>query len=578
MLAVTFCLLNSLSAVDVPWDTARLRLDDTGRLASLSIGGREAGVPGTPFCRLQTADGLLDPTSATQQGGQVAVGFPGGAVLVYRVKAGPGHVWFDLAEVRGMALERVEAVRICDVNVEGLPASRGVLNAAHDEHDTVAVMAAKVNVHTLIASMGQRGSSFDKCRHSFLPETERVKQGKRAGRFSAASEREDNDGWAYRGRAVTPALDLTGLQAIKAWVHGDGNGQLLKIQLSDHKGYRDDYVRIDFTGWREVTLDRPQLNTIDPAHVRALGIYYNLLPGRMSVECLIDSIRAVVDGREVMLEDFEAIDGELWDGRGTALRAVTSRDHGLLPAGFGLVACPNDQFDGAIDAFERAAGLPHPRPGGGGHSGSPWSKRSYLFITSFGEADTDQVIAWARRGAMPMVLIGAGSWNVTCGTHAVNEGYFPGGLPSLQRTADKLHQAGLRVGLHFLAAAVYPNDPLVRPKPDPRLFKGARLALAADLDDKAALIPTDAAPTAFPEEDGGYLGDGTYLQIDDELIQYGARQLTPPYGFAGCVRGANGTVATAHAKGPTPRARRWPTSCAPTATSCSTWGARWPTR
>ena len=88
-----------------------------------------------------------------------------------------------------------------------------------------------------------------------------------------------------------------------------------------------------------------------------------------------------------------------------------------------------------------------------------------------------------------MILILGDSWARTHGHYEINHLFFPDGLPSLQRTVSKLRDAGFRVGLHLLGAAVYLNDPYVTPTPDPRLFKGAQAELAADIDDPHAHEP-----------------------------------------------------------------------------------------
>ncbi len=231
------------------------------------------------------------------------------------------------------------------------------------------------------------------------------------------------------------------------------------------------------------------------------------------------------------------------------LNAASYKRHGLLPAGFGIIACPRREFEKTIEAFEKAAGLPSPHPGGVWGKKSPWTRQSYLFITSFGEADTNEVIKWAKRGGFRMILIGGSSWTTSEGHYHINRKRFPDGLAALVRTANRFRKAGLRVGLHFLAAAVRLHDPYVWPKPDPRLVKDAWAELAADIDAKADFIPTTAAPEGFPAEDGGYRGHGTYIQIDDELIHYARLQTKPPFGFGACARGALRTKAAPHSKG-----------------------------
>ena len=86
------------------------------------------------------------------------------------------------------------------------------------------------------------------------------------------------------------------MPAIRVWVYGDGGGQQLKIQLGDNRnGYRDDYIPIDFTGWKQVVCEQPSLNTLHYDGVTRIGFYYNGLPAKKSVSCLIDQVEAVIE-------------------------------------------------------------------------------------------------------------------------------------------------------------------------------------------------------------------------------------------------------------------------------------------
>ncbi len=290
---------------------------------------------------------------------------------------------------------------------------------------------------------------------------------------------------------------------------------------------------------------------IDTARILAIHLANLNLDGLRTVGSQInayydDSFAAAVMATQV---NVHAYPEKLADGKGVGLRADVAPRHGLTPAGFGSIAGPRKDFEAVLDAFEKAAGLPNPHPGGAWSKRSPWTQRSYLFITGFGEKDVDEVIAWAKRGGFHMILILGDSWSLTHGHYELNRRFFPDGLPSLQRTVSKLRDAGFRVGLHFLGAAVYLNDPYVTPTPDPRLFKDAQAELAADIDDNADFLPTAALPQGFPAEDGGYMGNGTFVQVGNELIQYGELRTQPPFGLARCQRGACGTKATAHRKG-----------------------------
>ena len=553
---LSLTLLTALGGVDLAWDTASLKLDDTGRLVSLTdrATGTDHAVPGGAFCRLEVGREVLEPTRVTQAGDRVTFEFAGGIKLTYQVTLGAGFTVWNVVGLAGLEPDQITTLRLVDLNLDRLPKLRSMLNAAAGESFTVATFGTTVNVLSQPIGGAQRGQNKEGVSHSFASVEDDLKQGLRAVDFTATSERDTGDGWAVRPRRFNPAHDLAGLVAVKAWVKGDGHGGALKIQLTDLAGgYRDDYITNDFVGWREVVCEKPSLDTLDLQNVRQVALYYNSLPPKTTVTCRIDAIRAVVETpagqREIMLEDFEDPGSDWFDAKGVFLRAESYERHGVVPAGFGLVACPNAKLPEAVAAFEQAAGLPSPRFGGQWAKESDWSHRSYLFITGVSESDTDAVIEWAHRGGLPMVLIVGGSWSASHGHHEVNQRYFPDGLPSLQRTVDKLHAAGLKVGLHFLAPAVYPNDAYVTPKPDPRLFKDASNELAEAVDEQTKSLPLTAAPTDFPDEDGGYHGNGTYVQIDDELISYGQRSTAAPFALDRCVRGALGTTASAHAKG-----------------------------
>jgi len=238
-----------------------------------------------------------------------------------------------------------------------------------------------------------------------------------------------------------------------------------------------------------------------------------------------------------------------WYGGDSTFRAETAAKHGIEPAAFGVIACPESQRFEAIARFEVAAGVPSPRLGGVWNKQSPWIKQSYFFLTDFRESQFDEALAIAKRGGFSTILLGQESWTLGTGHYQINRERYPDGLDGLKRTLQKFKDAGFRVGLHLLGASVYPPDPYLTPTPDPRLFKGVSAGLAADIDEKATTLPLDIAPKDFPAEDGGYMGTGMVLRIGDELINYGKRSLEAPFGFAQCQRGYLGTKVAAHKKG-----------------------------
>ncbi|NLC56900.1 MAG: hypothetical protein GX774_08700 [Armatimonadetes bacterium] len=542
-----------LGAVTLDLGLATIRLDERGRVVSVRCGGREyAGPRPQPAFEVATERGVFRPVSVRRAGQELLVTFEGGGRMRLALTEGKG---FAVLKVTDLAVPAtVERLRLFSLPLKALETVAEPMNAAYDARAAFAVMSTEVNVRPLAQHGVSNSADLDGCTHRFEPITEGAREGHRAARFTATSRRDSNDGWSVVHQPLSVPLDLRGCQAIRAWVHGDGGGQHLKIQLADGQGgFRDDYIPIDFTGWRQVPLNQPALDTLRYDHVTQLSFYYNYLPAGRTVTCLLDQVEALVgegdSPRVVLLEGFEDPNSTLWPFEGVRLAAQTEQRYGIEPAGVAVVACPRSSFIPSISRMERAAGLPSPRPGGAWSKRSPWVKRSYLFITSFAAADTDEVIAFARRGGFHMILIGQESWCASTGHYAIDTTNFPGGLETLRATVARLKQAGFKVGLHYLAPSIYPPDPYLTPVPDPRLVRDAFAELAADVDATADFIPTTTPPATFPAEDGGYMGQGAVIQIGNELIQYRERSMEPPYGFRGCTRGLHGTKATAHARG-----------------------------
>ena len=552
ILAVLLCVEPAMIAAGtLDLNTAKLAIDDRGMVTRLEFADGAAWPAGSqPAFAIEAGGRTYLPLAVQQRGELWRVRFANGSTAEFRVTTGQGVAVFRLTRLDPK--EGITRFRLFSLAAPSGARIATTINAAAHEGHFAAVMTGEPNVSVSSGQSG--GSKADRagCSHEFV-RCDEAKAGRHAARFTATCNAEPG-GWSMRGKSLPAPRDLTGCKAIRAWVHGDGKGQALKIQLYDGEGgYRDNYLAIDFKGWRQVTLGTPQFNTLKYDRVAAVNFYYNGMPPSQTVTCLIDQVEAVIEreGKEriEVLEDFEAADSPLWSSPVIELRVETGADHGLEPAAFGLVACPEAEYLAAIERFEVAAGMPSPRPGGVWNKKSPWIKRSYFFLTDFRESQFDEALAIARRGGFHIILLGQESWSVGTGHYEINRERFPGGLEGLKRTFQRFKDAGFRVGLHFLGASIYPPDPYLVPVPDPRLVHGATATLAADVDAKAAFLPVESAPQKFPAEDGGYEGDGTELQVGEELIWYGKRSLAAPFGFAECRRGHLGTKAAAHKKG-----------------------------
>jgi len=84
-----------------------------------------------------------------------------------------------------------------------------------------------------------------------------------AGRFTARNDgTRPNAAWAKMRRYFTPPLDLHSRQGLGVWVCGDGQGEVLNVQLRSplhvSNALGEHYIVINFTGWRYFELIEPE--------------------------------------------------------------------------------------------------------------------------------------------------------------------------------------------------------------------------------------------------------------------------------------------------------------------------------
>lgn len=143
-----------------------------------------------------------------------------------------------------------------------------------------------------------------------------VKVGRVSGRIAATSDRPTPQrSWAKVGKYFAPALNLAKHQAMGVWVHGDGTGAVLNLQLKSPPGFTpgdgDHYIILDFSGWRYFELIEPEgerhanyswpyggiysiyRENVTYSHVHALNLFLNNIPAKGSVTCAMSPIVAV---------------------------------------------------------------------------------------------------------------------------------------------------------------------------------------------------------------------------------------------------------------------------------------------
>jgi len=148
------------------------------------------------------------------------------------------------------------------------------------------------------------------------PSSQCVKIGKVSGCFSATSKMTTRQGaWSSAGKTFSPPANLTGHEALGVWVHGDGKGEVLNLQLKSPShlshGIGDHYIVVDFAGWRYFELVEPEgerhadyvwpypggysiyRESIRPSSVETLNLFFNNLPPKDMATCYLSPIRAL---------------------------------------------------------------------------------------------------------------------------------------------------------------------------------------------------------------------------------------------------------------------------------------------
>jgi len=226
---------------------------------------------------------------------------------------------------------------------------------------------------------------------TLTPSTEQVKVGTTSAKLTATSSLAVRRGsWAKFGATFAPPANLTGKEALGLWVHGDGQGEVLNIQLCSPKhltGEADHYIIVDFTGWRYCELVEPEgerhadygwpygniysiyRQSVHPGSVEEINVWVNNLPPGREITCYLSPLRgmpaaetalsspAVTIGDRtitfpvtlksgMVLEYRGAKDCHVYDREGNVVSPVTPQGEApVLPAGQGQA-----RFAGAAEA------------------------------------------------------------------------------------------------------------------------------------------------------------------------------------------------------------------------------------
>lgn len=231
---------------------------------------------------------------------------------------------------------------------------------------------------------------------------------------------------------------------------------------------------------------------------------------------------------------------------GNVLRVWATAERGLSGWRAGLAAGSKAEMPAMLRAMAHCAGVPTSRLGGPWSLGAEANRGSYLFA-DLKHASTDDWIELARRGGFSTVHLHA--WWRSLGHYEVNTNLYPRGLVDMKDTVSRIHDAGLRAGIHTLTACIEPHDPWITPEASPYLIPFDSYTLARTFSPTDTVLYVTEPPSPRHDVVFTYMSNGNAIRIDSEIVQYAEVAREPPYAFARCTRGAFKTRPAAHAAG-----------------------------
>lgn len=284
----------------------------------------------------------------------------------------------------------------------------------------------------------------------------------------------------------------------------------------------------------------------------------------------VESLEGTSDGRLSMVDIPLMLEGRLYEpfaGCAMALNLSTyvpsppSPSDRLLAYAYdrfdfvgakvAIIGCPMGQLrDVMKQVVLDAPDLPQTDRGGPWAMDEPTNYASYWMdvAAEFSEENIDELITLTRQLGITQLDFHAGV-TMRFGDYEPGPKHFPNGKAGVKAAIDKLHDAGMKAGLHTYAFMLAKNTPWVTPVPRHDLNKKRTFTLAADIDADATEIPVVEATEGVSHITGWAVRNSNTLHVGDELITFGGVKTEPPYALIKCQRAALGTKAAGHQSG-----------------------------
>ncbi len=132
------------------------------------------------------------------------------------------------------------------------------LTAYGDEQNVVLMKPGPLNLQTEGPGPNWRERQSKGSELQLRSSDEQAPDGGKSFQVNAANNSDTPMGWACAEVILDGMHDLSGHRALGTWVHGDGSGTVLHFTVeAGRRVVRDFYVRLDFEGWKFITMAEP---------------------------------------------------------------------------------------------------------------------------------------------------------------------------------------------------------------------------------------------------------------------------------------------------------------------------------
>ena len=208
------------------------------------------------------------------------------------------------------------------------------------------------------------------------------------------------------------------------------------------------------------------------------------------------------------------------------------RDVKLAGCGVALIVAPPDELLECIDSVEREYNLPL----GVESRRSEGMDASIYWTCDINPFNVEEHIENAKKGGFSRMLIYFQAIFTdfgykTIGNYDINE-HYPNGTEDIKAMLEKIKNAGILPGLHFLHPHIGVESRYVTPVADHRLNLTRHFTLAKPLGTEDDVIYVEQNPEGAPLNPKFQV-----LKFDGELIFYDSYTTEYPYRFNNCKRG-----------------------------------------